>query len=69
MVNSFTLKVSDKTYCLQFVKDSYTDIHFFGDKTELGGNDYEIYNSSRVIGHKVRGPDDTIRFVSEIVLN
>lgn len=59
----------DKTYCLQFVKDSYTDIHFFGDKTELGGNDYEIYNSSRVIGHKVCGPDDTIRFVSEIVLN
>jgi len=34
----------DKTYCLQFVeKEGYKEIHFFGDKTYKGGNDYEIF--------------------------
>ena len=32
----------DKTYCLQFVEDKYKRI-LFGDKTDIGGNDYEIY--------------------------
>ena len=36
----------DKTYCLQFVNDSYQRILFFGDKTDPGGNDHEIYNRS-----------------------
>lgn len=32
------------TVCLQFLKaDGFTEIHFFGDKTFPGGNDYEIY--------------------------
>jgi phosphomannomutase len=35
----------DKTYCLPFVSEGiYKQIYFFGDKTEYGGNDYEIYN-------------------------
>uniref|UniRef100_A0A1B0CUQ9 Phosphomannomutase n=2 Tax=Lutzomyia longipalpis TaxID=7200 RepID=A0A1B0CUQ9_LUTLO len=44
----------DKTYCLNFVeKDgNFKEIHFFGDKTEHGGNDYEIFSDSRTIGHK-----------------
>ena len=34
----------DKTYCLQFVEPAgYKEIHFFGDKTYKGGNDYEIF--------------------------
>jgi phosphomannomutase len=49
----------DKTYALQFVKDFET-VHFFGDKTHKGGNDYEIFESSRTIGHAVRSPDDTL---------
>ncbi|KAL0892625.1 hypothetical protein ABMA27_014353 [Loxostege sticticalis] len=50
----------DKTYCLNHVADAkYDEIHFFGDKTEIGGNDYEIYNDARTIGHKVTSPDDT----------
>lgn len=32
----------DKTYCLKYLKD-YDEIYFFGDKTEKGGNDHEIY--------------------------
>ncbi|XP_044732096.1 phosphomannomutase [Chrysoperla carnea] len=51
----------DKTYCLKHVtSDSKFDkIYFFGDKTDFGGNDFEIFNDSRVIGHKVINPDDT----------
>ncbi|AEO70387.1 51c0bf5b-f943-4abb-a066-1b2073b64dff [Thermothielavioides terrestris] len=58
----------DKTYCLQHVENEakrpdgvrYTTIHFFGDKTFEGGNDYEIYTDSRTIGHSVTGPEDTM---------
>lgn len=59
----------DKTYCLQFVEDKYDEIHFFGDKTEKNGNDYEIYTDSRVIGHKVDNYNDTIRILQELFLS
>lgn len=50
----------DKTYCLQHLtNEGFEQIHFFGDKTDLGGNDYEIFHDSRTIGHKVMNPDDT----------
>lgn len=38
----------------------YTTIHFFGDKTFKGGNDYEIYEDPRTIGHSVENPDETM---------
>ena len=58
----------DKTYCLGHLERDatkpggveYTTIHFFGDKTMEGGNDYEIYSDPRTIGHSVLNPDDTI---------
>eukprot|EP01084_Bolivina_argentea_P309634 535642_1 len=41
----------DKTYALQYIgHDEYDEIHFFGDKTFKGGNDYEIYSDSRTTG-------------------
>ncbi|KAG5402540.1 hypothetical protein IGI04_017147 [Brassica rapa subsp. trilocularis] len=49
----------DKTYCLQYLED-FNEIHFFGDKTYEGGNDYEIYESPKTIGHSVTSPDDTM---------
>ena len=55
----------DKTYCLQFVEDKYDEIHFFGDKTNKGGNDYEIFTDSRVIGHKVEKYNDTIEILNK----
>lgn len=56
----------DKTYCLQHVEDEhFENIHFFGDKSYKGGNDYEIYNDPRTIGHAVNSPDDTIRILNE----
>lgn len=63
----------DKTYCLHHLKNEkeisgveYTDIHFFGDKTSKGGNDYEIFEDNRTVGHSVENPDDTMRQLKKI---
>ncbi|XP_077301452.1 uncharacterized protein LOC143922051 [Arctopsyche grandis] len=53
----------DKTYCLKFIKQK--KIFFFGDKTEQGGNDYELFNHPAVIGVKVKDPQDTIKKINE----
>ncbi|PVU85444.1 hypothetical protein BB560_007019 [Smittium megazygosporum] len=51
----------DKTFCLKFLEgEGFDTIHFFGDKTMKGGNDYEIYTHDSVIGHSVKNPDDTL---------
>ncbi|CAO1618325.1 unnamed protein product [Parajaminaea phylloscopi] len=52
----------DKTYALGHVQhQGFTDIHFFGDKTYEGGNDYEIFQDSRTKGHTVQNPSDTMQ--------
>jgi phosphomannomutase len=57
----------DKTYCLRHVEDEgFKEIHFFGDKTYKGGNDYEIYTDKRVIGHAVNSPHDTVKILKEL---
>jgi len=59
----------DKTYCLQYLKESdFDEIHFFGDKTFKGGNDYEIFTSERTIGHSVTCPEDTIEQIRKLFL-
>ncbi|CAI5719868.1 unnamed protein product [Hyaloperonospora brassicae] len=57
----------DKTFCLRYLdaKD-YDEIHFFGDKTNKGGNDYEIYTSERTIGHSVKNPEETIKILDQL---
>lgn len=59
----------DKTYCLQFIEDKYDQIYFFGDKTDLGGNDYEIYIDKRVTGFKVENYQHTIQLLQDKFLN
>jgi phosphomannomutase len=63
----------DKRYCLQHLENEakaggvhYTTIHFFGDKTHKGGNDNEIYEDPRTIGHAVANPDDTAAQIKSI---
>jgi len=58
----------DKTYCLRHIQKvgSFKEIHFFGDKTEPGGNDHEIFVDKRVIGHKVCTPHDTKTILTEM---
>lgn len=56
----------DKTFCLQYLKDTYDEVHFFGDKTFKGGNDFEIFSHPEVKGHTVTSPEDTIKQLGEI---
>ncbi|XP_063597549.1 uncharacterized protein LOC134774138 [Penaeus indicus] len=57
----------DKTYCLRYLEKDYKDIHFFGDKTDKGGNDHEIYEDPRTVGHKVTSPDDTREQLTQLL--
>ncbi len=64
----------DKTYCLSHLEAEaakpdgieYTTVHFFGDKTFEGGNDYEIYNDKRTVGHAVNNPQDTMDEIKKL---
>ncbi|EFX01757.1 phosphomannomutase [Grosmannia clavigera kw1407] len=64
----------DKTYCLRHLEAEakkpdgveYTTIHFFGDKTFEGGNDYEIFSDPRTIGHSVTCPEDTVAEIKKL---
>ena len=63
----------DKTYCLQHIQSEknisgvdYKTIHFFGDKTDKGGNDYEIFEDQRTVGHSVKNPEETIKILREM---
>ncbi|KAH9840134.1 eukaryotic phosphomannomutase [Rhodofomes roseus] len=59
----------DKTYCLRHVEDEkFEEIHFFGDSTQKGGNDHELYADPRTIGHAVLNPADTAQQLKEIFL-
>ena len=57
----------DKTICLKFVENDFTEILFFGDNTMEGGNDYEIFCDERVVGHTVKNPEDTQRQVEAML--
>ena len=40
-----------------------------GDKTYPGGNDHEIFESPKTIGHTVTSPEDTRKQVTEHILD
>lgn len=57
----------DKSFCLSRIpQGKFKEIHFFGDQTEPGGNDYEIYSHPSTIGHKVGSYKDTQRILTEM---
>lgn len=57
----------DKTYSLKHIEDEgFDQIHFFGDKTFPGGNDYEIFEDPRTIGHTVTSPEHTQQLLEEL---
>ncbi|XP_067875556.1 phosphomannomutase 1-like isoform X2 [Heterodontus francisci] len=60
----------DKRYCLDILeKDGIKIIHFFGNETEPGGNDHEIFHDPRTIGYTVESPEDTVRLCKELFLH
>lgn len=56
----------DKTHCLRHLEE-YDDIYFFGDRTQPGGNDYELFASPRTKSFTVSGPEDTQKLVLEVL--
>lgn len=57
----------DKTYCLQFLKE-FDNIVFFGDKTDIGGNDHEISISKGITrAYHVKDPEDTIKKINSVI--
>lgn len=58
----------DKTFCLRYLEE-FESVHFFGDKTYKGGNDYEIFMSSRTQGHTVTSPQDTMAQVKALFMS
>uniref|UniRef100_G3TW80 Phosphomannomutase n=1 Tax=Loxodonta africana TaxID=9785 RepID=G3TW80_LOXAF len=57
----------DKRYCLDSLdQDSFDTIHFFGNETTPGGNDFEIFADPRTVGHSVVSPQDTVQRCREI---
>lgn len=62
----------NKTYCLQHLQNIKT-VYFFGDKTEEGGNDYELfclnkYNDIIIKSFNVTDPDHTITLIKNHLL-
>ena len=57
----------DKRFCLKHVEnEKFKEIHFFGDRTEEDGNDYQLYVDTRTHGHSVTSPKDTMNQLREI---
>ncbi|CAJ1447096.1 unnamed protein product [Effrenium voratum] len=59
----------DKTYCLRYLPEAeFDEIHFFGDKTFEGGNDFEIYSHPRTKGHSIEdaNPLTTLKKLEEL---
>ena len=58
----------NKTFSLtRLPKNKFKEIHFFGDQTEPGGNDYEIFEHPLTIGHKVDSFLDTQKILCEML--
>ncbi|KAJ2366826.1 Phosphomannomutase 1 [Coemansia sp. RSA 2610] len=57
----------DKTFCLKHLEgEGFDTIHFFGDKTFEGGNDYEIYHHPEITGHAVKNPQETQAILKDL---
>ena len=41
-------------------------ISWLTSKTYMGGNDYEIFEDKRTIGHTVTSPEDTAKLLDEL---
>jgi phosphomannomutase len=55
----------DKTYCLRHLEnEGFKCIYFYGDKTQPGENDYELYIHPAVNGVSVTSPENTIELVT-----
>jgi len=60
-------KGTNKSFCLDYLTHITDEIHFFGDKTTVGGNDHDIYIDKRVTGHHVNNYFETIEICKQLL--
>lgn len=58
-------KEYDKTQVLEHLYD-YSEVHYFGDKYKINGNDHNIITHKRVIGHPIDSVSQTLHILQEI---
>ncbi|EPR60450.1 phosphomannomutase [Toxoplasma gondii ME49] len=56
----------DKRLALPYLEGRFAKIHFFGDKTYPGGNDHEIFEDPRTVGHAVANPEETKQLIKSL---
>lgn len=63
----------DKSQIVPFIKNhkdlKNEEIVFFGDKTDVTGNDYPLYNHTDVIGYSVYSPENTLAQLDFLYFN
>jgi len=62
-------KEYNKTQVVSSVIDKYKQIHFFGDKYRINGNDYNLIYHPSIIGHCVDSPNDTLKGIDKFLNN
>lgn len=57
----------NKVQVLDWIEtNKFTEIHYFGDKYLLNGNDYELINHSNIIGHPVDTLEQTLNILNKL---
>lgn len=56
----------DKVQVLDVLSNKYDEIHYFGDKYDENGNDYNIINNKNVIGHRVNNVNGTLSILKSM---
>ena len=59
----------DKSQVLSVLEGKYSEIHYFGDKYLENGNDHNIINDPRVIGHCVNSVSETKQILESFLEN
>jgi HAD superfamily hydrolase (TIGR01484 family) len=56
----------DKVQVINFINLENNEIHYFGDKYELDGNDYKLLNHKSIIPYRVNSIEETLKILKEI---
>lgn len=57
----------DKNQVLEHL-DKYQEIHYFGDKYEENGNDYNLINNKNIIGHRINSIEETKNLLINLLI-
>jgi phosphomannomutase len=56
----------NKVQVLNWINLEHNEIHYFGDKYEPDGNDYELLNHKSIIPHRINTIEETLNILTEI---